>query len=209
MASGCGLRMPPAHVSNAAAPSCNCLHMQLCRRPWQERRRRRPSQNHGLHVHAAAEGVAAGVADLRSQPRGCGHDGDPVRAARPSRAIRRHRHRRAGREADHGPDDADAEPASAGAAGLRAIEARSPRQALAVPASDASGRAAFETAKPAWVRAQRHIEQALGGSEAAGAQRRARPRAREVGRRETGPNSPCQSRSLRRRKFSRATQKRG
>jgi DNA-binding MarR family transcriptional regulator len=29
----------------------------------------------------------------------------------------------------------------------------------------ASGRAAFETAKPAWVRAQRHIEQALGGAE--------------------------------------------
>jgi len=30
-----------------------------------------------------------------------------------------------------------------------------------------SGRAAFETAKPAWVRAQRRIEEALGGSEAA------------------------------------------
>jgi DNA-binding MarR family transcriptional regulator len=30
----------------------------------------------------------------------------------------------------------------------------------------ASGRAAFESAKPAWVRAQRHIEKALGGSEA-------------------------------------------
>ena len=29
----------------------------------------------------------------------------------------------------------------------------------------ASGRAAFENAKPAWVRAQRHIEQALGGAE--------------------------------------------
>ena len=29
----------------------------------------------------------------------------------------------------------------------------------------ASGRAAFESAKPAWVRAQRHIEQALGGAE--------------------------------------------
>jgi DNA-binding MarR family transcriptional regulator len=29
----------------------------------------------------------------------------------------------------------------------------------------ASGRAAFETAKPAWVRAQRQIEQALGGAE--------------------------------------------
>jgi len=29
----------------------------------------------------------------------------------------------------------------------------------------ASGRAAFETAKPAWVRAQRRIEQALGGAE--------------------------------------------
>ena len=29
----------------------------------------------------------------------------------------------------------------------------------------ASGRAAFESAKPAWVRAQRHIEQALGGVE--------------------------------------------
>ncbi len=29
----------------------------------------------------------------------------------------------------------------------------------------ASGRAAFENAKPAWMRAQRHIEQALGGTE--------------------------------------------
>jgi DNA-binding MarR family transcriptional regulator len=29
-----------------------------------------------------------------------------------------------------------------------------------------SGRAAFENAKPAWVRAQRHVEQALGGAEA-------------------------------------------
>ena len=29
----------------------------------------------------------------------------------------------------------------------------------------ASGRAAFESAKPAWVRAQHHIEQALGGAE--------------------------------------------
>ena len=29
----------------------------------------------------------------------------------------------------------------------------------------ANGRAAFEAAKPAWVRAQRHIEQALGGAE--------------------------------------------
>ena len=29
----------------------------------------------------------------------------------------------------------------------------------------ASGRAAFENAKPAWVRAQRHIEEALGGLE--------------------------------------------
>ena len=29
----------------------------------------------------------------------------------------------------------------------------------------ASGRAAFESAKPGWVRAQRHIEQALGGAE--------------------------------------------
>jgi DNA-binding MarR family transcriptional regulator len=30
----------------------------------------------------------------------------------------------------------------------------------------ASGRAAFESAKPAWVRAQRHLEQTLGGPEA-------------------------------------------
>jgi len=30
-----------------------------------------------------------------------------------------------------------------------------------------SGRAAFDNAKPAWVRAQRHIEEALGGSETA------------------------------------------
>jgi DNA-binding MarR family transcriptional regulator len=29
----------------------------------------------------------------------------------------------------------------------------------------ASGRAAFENAKPGWVRAQRHVEQALGGAE--------------------------------------------
>jgi DNA-binding MarR family transcriptional regulator len=29
----------------------------------------------------------------------------------------------------------------------------------------ASGRAAFENAKPAWMRAQRHIEQAVGGAE--------------------------------------------
>ena len=31
----------------------------------------------------------------------------------------------------------------------------------------ASGRAAFENAKPAWVRAQRRVEEALGGSETA------------------------------------------
>jgi DNA-binding MarR family transcriptional regulator len=31
----------------------------------------------------------------------------------------------------------------------------------------ASGRAAFESAKPAWVRAQRRLEEALGGAQAA------------------------------------------